>query len=81
MNPLEWPDRPAWHAHAACAGMDPDLFFSERGDGYEQAVKVCRRCPVQAECLAYAMSHQEKFGMWGGVSMKGRLRIRRGRVA
>lgn len=30
------------------------------------AKEVCRTCTVREECLDYALSHDEKEGIWGG---------------
>ena len=69
-------ERPAWHADAACNGVDPDLFFPARGVDVTSAVRVCNECPVRAECLAYALAAGEKHGVWGGLSERQRRRIR-----
>lgn len=68
--------RPAWHQHAACRGMDPDLFFPTRGEDVQQAQAVCRTCPVAEECLGFALQRGEKFGVWGGKSERARRRMR-----
>lgn len=28
---------------------------------------LCKCCPVQAECLAYAMQNAIEHGVWGGL--------------
>lgn len=43
-----------------------------------KALKVCGRCPVQAECLHTAMTNGERWGTWGGVTARGRRRLARG---
>lgn len=72
-------ERPEWMAAAACLGMDPDLFFPERGEDAEQAKAVCRTCAVRLECLDYALANSEKFGCWGGLSERARRRMRKAR--
>ena len=75
-------DRPDWQIAAACRGVDPDLFFTERGEKTSDAKAVCRGCPVREDCLEYAMANVEKFGVWGGLSERERRRLRRaGRLA
>jgi|APSaa5957512493_1039668.scaffolds.fasta_scaffold05609_8 hypothetical protein len=54
-------------AEAACVGMDGDIFFPEAG-GSPEARRVCAVCPVQQECLSWAMTWGENIGIWGGVS-------------
>lgn len=68
-----------WTREAACAGVDPDLFFPERGASTREAKSVCRGCEVRIDCLEYALAHGEKFGIWGGMSERERRRVRRGR--
>jgi hypothetical protein len=38
-------------------------------------------CPVQTECLAYALEHGERFGVWGGLSERARRKLQRPMVA
>lgn len=70
----------AWQDYANCLGVDPDLFFPERGASTREAKEVCRGCVVREECLEYALSNGEKFGIWGGMSERERRRIRRQRA-
>lgn len=72
---------PDWHDHAACAGVDPDLFFPSRGASTREAKAVCAGCPVRSDCLEAAMAGGEKFGIWGGMSERERRRLRRERRA
>lgn len=69
----------AWQEYANCLGVDPDLFFPERGASTREAKEVCRGCVVRQECLEYALRHAEKFGIWGGMSERERRRLRRQR--
>ena len=69
-----------WQERANCLGVDPDLFFPERGASTREAKAVCRGCEVRAECLEYALDHGEKFGIWGGLSERERRRVRRQRA-
>jgi WhiB family redox-sensing transcriptional regulator len=70
----------AWQQYANCLGVDPDLFFPERGASTREAKEVCRGCVVREDCLEYAITHSEKFGIWGGLSERERRRIRRERA-
>jgi WhiB family redox-sensing transcriptional regulator len=69
-----------WQERANCLGVDPDLFFPERGASTREAKSVCRGCEVRGECLEYALDHGEKFGIWGGLSERERRRVRRQRA-
>lgn len=70
----------SWQSRANCMGVDPDLFFPERGASTKEAKEVCRGCVVREECLEYALANGEKFGIWGGMSERERRRIRRQRA-
>ncbi|HEX4980500.1 MAG TPA: WhiB family transcriptional regulator [Ilumatobacteraceae bacterium] len=69
-----------WQDHANCLGVDPDLFFPERGASTREAKEVCRGCVVREDCLEFALQNGEKFGIWGGLSERERRRIRRQRA-
>jgi WhiB family transcriptional regulator, redox-sensing transcriptional regulator len=66
-----------WEDRALCAQTDPDAFFPEKGGSTREAKRVCRSCEVRAECLEYALEHDERFGIWGGMSERERRRIKR----
>src|SRR5436309_1833767 len=70
----------SWQDQANCLGVDPDLFFPERGASTKEAKEVCRGCVVRGDCLEYALANGEKFGIWGGMSERERRRIRRARA-
>ncbi len=74
-------ERFAWHGYANCSGVDPDLFFPERGASTREAKEVCRGCVVREDCLEWALAAGEKFGIWGGTSERERRRIRKARRA
>jgi WhiB family transcriptional regulator, redox-sensing transcriptional regulator len=76
----ETPEQPGWQDYANCLGVDPDLFFPERGASTREAKEVCRGCVVRADCLEYALDNGEKFGIWGGMSERERRRLRRQRA-
>jgi WhiB family redox-sensing transcriptional regulator len=66
-----------WADHAACKGVDPDLFFPERGEDARHAKAICARCPVRTFCLEEALVNVEKHGVWGGLSERERRKIRK----
>jgi WhiB family redox-sensing transcriptional regulator len=70
----------SWQIQANCMGVDPDLFFPERGASTREAKEVCRGCVVREDCLEYALANGEKFGIWGGMSERERRRVRRARA-
>ena len=66
-----------WQASALCAQTDPESFFPEKGGSTREAKKVCQSCDVRAECLDYALGHDERFGIWGGLSERERRRLKK----
>jgi len=66
-----------WQDQANCLGVDPDLFFPERGASTREAKEVCRGCVVKQDCLDFALTNGEKFGIWGGLSERERRKLRR----
>jgi WhiB family transcriptional regulator, redox-sensing transcriptional regulator len=66
-----------WQTDALCAQTDPEAFFPEKGGSTRDAKKVCGACNVRAQCLEYALSNDERFGIWGGLSERERRRLRK----
>jgi WhiB family redox-sensing transcriptional regulator len=66
----------SWRLDALCAETDPEAFFPEKGGSTRDAKRVCSGCPVRAECLEFALSNDERFGIWGGLSERERRRLR-----
>lgn len=70
----------AWQAEALCAQTDPEAFFPEKGGSTREAKRVCQSCTVRTECLEYALAHDERFGIWGGLSERERRKLKRAAV-
>lgn len=66
-----------WQSRALCAQTDPEAFFPEKGGSTRDAKRVCGACVVRSECLEYALSNDERFGIWGGLSERERRRLRK----
>lgn len=71
-----------WRHRAACRDEDPELFFpvSDVGPGARQATQakaVCARCPVQSECLNYALDNGLHHGIFGGTTERERRNLAR----
>ncbi|MFH9725464.1 WhiB family transcriptional regulator [Streptomyces sp. NPDC017254] len=73
----------SWRASAACQDVDPDLFFPV-GTGApalvqaEEAKSICRDCPVQVDCLRWAMDDSRQVtGVWGGLDEDERRTLKR----
>jgi WhiB family redox-sensing transcriptional regulator len=73
----EDPDEEEWQDRALCQETDPEAFFPEKGGSTREAKRICGVCEVKRECLDYALQHQERFGIWGGLSERERRRMQR----
>jgi WhiB family redox-sensing transcriptional regulator len=72
-------------SRAACSTADPDLFFpiSTSGPAVKQVIRaktICARCPIQRECLEYALGAGSIQGVWGGTTESERRLLRRRRA-
>lgn len=65
-----------WQEQALCAQTDPEAFFPEKGGSTREAKRICQACPVRDECLEFALEHDERFGIWGGLSERERRRLK-----
>ncbi len=70
-----------WKEYANCLGAHHDLFFPDRGASTRAAKQICAECQVRVDCLEYAVTRGEKFGIWGGLSERERREIRKQRAA
>ena len=60
-----------WRDDAACVGVDPEAFFPDdmnQADLVEPVRRVCRGCPVRAECLAEVMATEQATRRWGVIA-------------
>lgn len=64
---------------AACAGMDPELFFAHAlsVDQIDKAKAICAECPLKASCLQGALERGEQYGVWGGTDEAERRSMKR----
>ncbi|PZS27182.1 MAG: hypothetical protein DLM58_19165 [Pseudonocardiales bacterium] len=66
-----------WRVSAVCAQTDPGLFYPDKGESARPGKRVCTGCPVRAQCLQWALEHDERHGIWGGLSDRERRRLKR----
>jgi WhiB family transcriptional regulator, redox-sensing transcriptional regulator len=71
----------SWMAESRCRAMDPEIFFPTDGLGVQRAAAICETCPVREACLDYALRNGIQHGVFGGVSERARVRLRRARAA
>lgn len=83
-----------WVSEAACGGIvdpysDPETFFpliegpraTERHpDDVDRAKAICGRCKVAEPCLTFAITNDERYGIWGGTTAHERAKIKRRRA-
>jgi WhiB family redox-sensing transcriptional regulator len=73
-----------WRQRANCRGLPASWWYSpapvtpESMTNLRKARRLCLSCEVRAECLDDGMD--ERYGIWGGLSPKQRIRIKRGRA-
>ncbi|GAA2659863.1 WhiB family transcriptional regulator [Streptomyces vastus] len=67
----------SWQEQALCAQTGADFFFPEPGSSVREAKRICGLCEMRSACLQYALANDERFGVWGGLSEKERLGLRR----
>ena len=71
-----------WRDFASCRSCSPDLFFPAGTTGAARheiaaAKAVCQECPVQSECLRFALRTGQAYGIWGGTTEDERVAIKR----
>ena len=62
-----------WRHTASCRDEDPELFFPIGNEGpaedqIREALQICAKCPVAAECLEWALGSGQDDGIWGGMT-------------
>ena len=70
-------DERPWVAYAACRDSDPYLFFPGADGDTSKAVTICNSCAVKEQCLDYALTARERYGVWGGTTERERRRLLR----
>ena len=63
---------------ALCSQTDPEAFFPEKWrfhQGCEEGFGA--QCEVREQCLKWAIDHDERFGIWGGMSERERRRYKK----
>jgi len=71
--------RPRWQTLAACRGEPVEMFIPDRGGPSARAKQLCASCPVQPECLKFALAIPDLVGYWAGTNERERRRLRAAR--
>ena len=68
-----------WRRDALCHLYPLHVFFPEPGESIDNAVAICGRCLVRAECLAYALADPcaREHGIWAATTPEERKRLKR----
>ena len=67
----------SWQRFALCAQADPDSWYVEKGESNLPAKRICATCPVRQICLEHALETDEPWGVWGGLSVHERRKLKR----
>jgi hypothetical protein len=51
------------------------MFFAPGVRTERKAKAICGRCPVQGDCLRFALESRTEFGIWGGLNGKERRTV------
>lgn len=71
--PNTMPSRLAWQEKGSCTGLSSNAFFVPDRSA-AKAKAICSWCPVQQQCLDYAMTTEgagrssDRFGVFGGLT-------------
>lgn len=66
-----------WRQFALCIDQPPSFFFPESAESNAPAKRICEMCAVRLDCLDYAITTGQEFGIWGGTVGKERTSIRK----
>ena len=75
-------DADGWRLDAACHDTPAGMFFPVGSTGaaetqIEAAKRICAGCPVVEECLIFAVTTNQEYGVWGGLDEDERRDVRR----
>ncbi len=62
-----------WPARAACKGKPQRWWFPNsklEALNANRAKEICSTCPVQEECLQFALNTNQQYGIWGGCDRR-----------
>lgn len=68
-------EREEWQEQARCRGKT-DMMFPAKSGNFDAPKQLCRSCPVQFQCLEYALRTKQHLGVWGGTTERQRKAIR-----
>ena len=77
----DW-DADDWRARSLCRDSNSELFFPIGATGIaldqiDAAKEICEVCPVNEECLEFALATNQEAGVWGGTTEDERRKLRK----
>lgn len=73
---LDLDSTPDWLLDALCSQIpDDEMWFPSKGGTTRPAKRICQGCPVREPCLQMAFDHDERYGIWGGLSERDRRKL------
>lgn len=69
-------DLPRWYELAACRGANVNWFYPDTGESAAPGLAFCAVCPVWRQCRSEALSRDERYGIWAGMTPKQRRRLK-----
>ena len=81
VGPTTW-NSEEWREFGSCRKLDTNMFFpiGQTGEAeikIARAKNVCVPCPVRQQCLEFAITTNQEYGVWGGHSEEERRVVRR----
>jgi len=67
-----------WMIGGMCYGKPTRWWFPQHGDtaddvfNFKVAKRICSTCSVKKQCLEYGIA-TNSYGVWGGVTLRGRF--------
>lgn len=72
---LKHPDDGVWRDDASCKKMGNTQFFESLHNRSKEVAQrllevkeLCASCPVNKDCLDFAVKNEIKYGIWGGMT-------------
>jgi WhiB family transcriptional regulator, redox-sensing transcriptional regulator len=71
-----------WRIDAVCRDLNPEIFFpiGVTGGAIDQILAAkshCATCPAADQCLEFAVTTNQEYGVWGGTTEEERRVLRR----
>lgn len=71
-----WPDFLRDGVQPACKPDTANAFYPNQGDGRpDEALLLCRHCPVRRPCLNWSLETRQRYGVWGGKTQQERVEL------